>query len=90
MGRLQPNSLGLFDMLGNVYEWTSDWYGPYVAEGVQIDPQGPASGKDKVVRGGSWNSPPHYMKDSDRVFRTPDYRYADVGFRCVKPESLKR
>lgn len=83
VGELEPNSLGLFDMLGNVNEWTQDWHGPYDTAGVAENPKGPETGKDKVVRGGSWNSPSHYLRVSDRVFRSPELRYSDVGFRCV-------
>ncbi len=89
VGQLDPNSNGLYDMMGNVNEWTQDWYGPYETEGVSVNPEGPASGKDKVVRGGSWNSPSHYLRVSDRVFRSPELRYSDVGFRCVTPSSEK-
>jgi len=85
VGGLAPNSSGLYDMMGNVNEWTQDWYGPFTAEGVTVNPKGPISGKDKVVRGGSWNSPSHYLRASDRVFRSPKLRYSDVGFRCVTP-----
>ncbi len=80
-----PSSNGLYDMMGNVNEWTLDWYGPLKTEGVTINPVGPVSGKDKVVRGGSWNSPSHYLRTSDRVLRSPELRYSDVGFRCVTP-----
>ncbi len=73
VGKFEPNSNGLYDMMGNVYEWTLDWYG----EGTEID---------KVVRGGSWNSPGHYLRTSDRVKKDPELRYSDVGFRCVKTE----
>jgi formylglycine-generating enzyme required for sulfatase activity len=73
VGNFEPNSNGLYDMMGNVYEWTLDWYG----KGTE---------KDKVVRGGSWNSPGHYLRTSDRVKKDPELRYGDVGFRCVKIE----
>jgi formylglycine-generating enzyme required for sulfatase activity len=73
VGKFEANSNGLYDMMGNVYEWTLDWYGS--DEG---------SKKDKVVRGGSWNSPGHYLRTSDRVKKDPELRYSDVGFRCVK------
>ncbi len=89
VGGLEPNSLGLYDMLGNVNEWTQDWHGPFVTTGVVVNPQGPASGKDKVVRGGSWNSPSHYLRVSDRVARSPELRYSDVGFRCVSSSTGK-
>lgn len=85
VGELAPNSSGLYDMLGNVNEWTGDWYGPLETAGVSANPKGLESGKDKVVRGGSWNSPSHYLRASDRVFRSPELRYSDVGFRCVTP-----
>lgn len=88
-GSLAPNSNGLYDMLGNVNEWTLDWYGPLKTDGVVVNPVGPESGKDKIVRGGSWNSPSHYLRASDRVFRSPELRYSDVGFRCVIPSSEK-
>jgi len=83
VGDLPPNSHGLYDMLGNVNEWTGDWYGSLETSKVLKNPRGPASGKDKVVRGGSWNSPSHYLRVSDRVARSPELRYSDVGFRCV-------
>lgn len=83
IGGKRPNSNGLYDMMGNVYEWTRDWSGPYPSEGIVSDPVGPSEGKDKVVRGGAWHSPSHYLRVSDRVARTPHYKYSDVGFRCV-------
>ncbi len=85
VGGFNPNSNGLYDMMGNVYEWTLDWYGPLETSGVQENPVGPETGKEKVVRGGSWLSPSHYLRTSDRVAKTPDLRYSDVGFRCVVP-----
>ncbi len=89
VGGLAPNSSGLYDMMGNVNEWTLDWYGPFATEGVPVNPTGPESGKDKVVRGGSWLSPSYKLRASDRVFRSPELRYSDVGFRCVTPSSEK-
>ena len=72
-GKFTANSNGLYDMMGNAYEWTSDGYDP--TEGT---------GKNKVVRGGSWNSPRHFLRTSDRVEKDPELRYSDVGFRCIK------
>lgn len=84
VGGREPNSNGLYDMLGNVYEWTADAYGPYDVGTLQRNPKGSLDGKEKVVRGGSWNSPAHYLRTSDRVARSPELRYSDVGFRCVQ------
>ena len=83
VGGQRPNSNGIYDMMGNVYEWTRDWYGPYPAKDIALNPKGPSEGKDKVVRGGAWHSPSHYLRVADRVARTPEYKYSDVGFRCV-------
>lgn len=85
VGEFHASTHGLFDMMGNVYEWTGDWYGPYAVDGVQENPRGPETGNEKVVRGGSWNTPNHYLRPSDRVGKSPDFRYSDVGFRCVWP-----
>ncbi len=86
VGSFKANSRGLFDMMGNVYEWTMDWYGLYKVAETQKNPLGPANGKNKVVRGGSWDSLSHFLRTSDRVAKDPDLRYSGVGFRCVKPK----
>ena len=83
VGGQRPNSNGIYDMMGNVYEWTLDWYGPYQLENTVSNPKGPPTGKEKVVRGGAWHSPSHYLRASDRVAKVPEYKYSDVGFRCA-------
>ena len=70
-------------MMGNVYEWTLDWYAPYFLGQGTTNPKGPLERKEKVVRGGAWHSPAHYLRVSDRVAKEPKYKYNDVGFRCA-------
>jgi len=82
--QFEPNGFGLYDMAGNLFEWTSDWYGPF-SPGEARDPAGPASGDYKVVRGGSWMSGAGALRVSARVDMEPQVcgqvgiRLADAG-----------
>lgn len=84
--QFDPNGYGLFDMSGNLWEFTSDFYSKnYFAESPKVDPKGPPSGKERVVRGGSWDSDP--SKHLRISFRNKGNGGNIVGFRCVMPDS---
>jgi len=85
VGTKAPNSLGLYDMSGNVWEWCWDRYGRY-SSGVQTDPVGASSGSDRVSRGGGWLDSAEFVRSANRYSYSPSNRYSDVGFRVVRNE----
>jgi formylglycine-generating enzyme required for sulfatase activity len=82
VGQKTPNAWGVHDMHGNVWEWCQDCYEPYKAEAA-VDPQGPAQGAGRVLRGGSWLSFPRRCRTAFRFRYLPDYRLDLIGFRVV-------
>jgi formylglycine-generating enzyme required for sulfatase activity len=70
-------------MVGNVWEWTEDAGSLYVADPVS-DPQGPATGRSRIVRGGSFGDDPSSLRVSNRTPNLPDRINVNVGFRCAR------
>lgn len=85
VGRFEPNAWGLYDMHGNAWEWTADFYDDqYYAHSPVNDPLGPATGNLRVRRGGSWHTWALYLRSSYRNVNTPSTRYTLVGMRLLR------
>ena len=81
----QPNAWGMHDMSGNVWEWCGDWFDEnYYRQSPAQDPEGPAAGMSRVVRGGSWYNYPKNLRSSSRFGFRPDKGNYYIGFRVAR------
>ena len=85
VGSCPPNAWGLYDMTGNVWEWTSDFYERNAYSHAQnVNPKGPSAGLYRSIRGGGWYSEPSELRITNRNWFSPGFAEASIGFRCVQ------
>ena len=83
-GSFMPNAFGLYDMIGNTWEWCADRFdADYYSKSPTSDPKGPSAGLERVLRGGSWDDDPWVARAASRLWYSPDFRGPYNGFRVV-------
>lgn len=82
VGQKKPNAFGLYDMSGNVSEWTANLYGSYTDTEIRYQ-RGPGLVELRVIRGGSWTEMPNLLRSAYRNWNEPAHRSSSLGFRVV-------
>ncbi len=84
----EPNEFGLYNTVGNTWEWCADWFDPHLGlRGDFVNPAGPSDGAQRVIRGGSYlthEAESFRWRVSARGWSTPDSSTSDIGFRCAR------
>lgn len=90
VGTKTKNNIGIYDMSGNVSEWTEDWYqADYYSVSPRNNPRGPISGPGRVYRGGCWGNVPGFLRVAARNWNPPSLGSSFIGFRLLLPGEIK-